>query len=81
MEMFAIIFIARASNSLHLLVMTFCFCFKQRKVLGGQALTEKENSRLQSPLSSCSGDGHGKENTSFGGVSIASLQHKANLFL
>lgn len=41
--------------------------------MGGQVLTEKENSRLQSPLSSSSSDGHGRENTSCGGVSIALL--------
>lgn len=41
--------------------------------MGGQVLTEKENGRLQSPLSSSSSDGHGRENTSCGGVSIALL--------
>lgn len=43
---------------------------KQRKVLGSQVLTEKENSRLQSPLRSSSLDGQGTENTSCEEVTI-----------
>ncbi|KAG7236384.1 hypothetical protein INR49_001081 [Caranx melampygus] len=35
----------------------------KRKMLGSQVLTEKENSRLQSPLRSSSLDGQGTENT------------------
>ncbi|XP_053188597.1 rho GTPase-activating protein 19-like [Scomber japonicus] len=44
---------------------------KQRKVLGSQISTEKENSRLQSPVPSSSVDGRRRENGSCG-VSIAS---------
>ncbi|XP_070772304.1 rho GTPase-activating protein 19-like [Enoplosus armatus] len=40
----------------------------KRKVLGSQVLTEKENSRLQSPLPSGSIDGQGRENTNCGGL-------------
>lgn len=43
---------------------------KQRKVLGSQVLTEKENRRLQSPLHSSSLDGQGTENTSCEEVTI-----------
>ncbi|XP_044069112.1 rho GTPase-activating protein 19-like isoform X2 [Siniperca chuatsi] len=39
----------------------------KRKVLGSQVLTEKENSRLQSPQPSGSIDGEGRENTGCGG--------------
>lgn len=52
---------------------------KQRKVLGSQVLTEKEN-RRQSPQPSDSVDVQGRENTTFGGVSIALLHLKANTF-
>lgn len=53
-------------------VITFVFK-QQRKVLGSQVLTEKENSRVQSPLPSSSSDGQGRENIC-GGVSIALLK-------
>uniref|UniRef100_A0A671XD49 Rho GTPase-activating protein 19 n=1 Tax=Sparus aurata TaxID=8175 RepID=A0A671XD49_SPAAU len=46
----------------------------KRKVLGSQMLTEKENSRVQSPLPSSSSDGQGRENIACGGVSIALLK-------
>ncbi|XP_030296832.1 rho GTPase-activating protein 19-like [Sparus aurata] len=40
----------------------------KRKVLGSQMLTEKENSRVQSPLPSSSSDGQGRENIACGGL-------------
>ncbi|KAM8738423.1 rho GTPase-activating protein 19-like isoform 2-T2 [Acanthopagrus schlegelii] len=40
----------------------------KRKVLGSQVLTEKENSRVQSPLPSSSSDGKGRENIACGGL-------------